>query len=140
MSKTSGDKPEVPPNIKEFNEITAVILAELYRAHPKPATIETSRIADILGHKPGDKLPSGHTFQDMEVHTLNWLDQEGGATTEARCALTAKTLGGFQTVGPKLAEAADQSSSETGKHKLAELMGDFFGAFTVSFTKSMAAS
>jgi hypothetical protein len=64
--------PEVPPNIAEFNEITAVILAELYKAHPKPTTIKTVRIAEILGHKPDEKLPSGHTFQDMEAHTLNW--------------------------------------------------------------------
>jgi hypothetical protein len=146
MSVTRRPAMELPPNIKEFNEITAVILAELYKSHPKPATIETNRVAQILGKAPSDVLPSGRTFQDMEVHTLYWLAAEGfvtqmgGLTTAARCTLTARTLAGIKAAGPELAAAADQGSSEAGKQKLTELMGNFFGAFTGSVVKALASS
>ena len=135
---------ELPPNIKEFNEITATILAELYRSHPKPATIETGRVAQVLGVAPTDEMPSRRTFQDMEVHTLHWLAAEGfvthmsGPITAARCTLTARTLAGIRAAGPEFAAAVDQGSSEAGKRKMAEAMGNFFGAFTGSVVKTLA--
>jgi hypothetical protein len=144
LHRTGASMPDIPPNIKEFNEITAVIFAELYRSHPKPATIETTRIAQILGHSPTDILPSGRSFQDMEVHTLHWLDAEGfishmsGSMTASRCTLTARSLGGFKDVGSELAQVAEKGSSAEGKKQIAELMGEFFGSFTGSVIKSMS--
>jgi hypothetical protein len=39
----------IPPNIKEFNEITGVILGEAYKSHPHPKTIDPSHVAQLLG-------------------------------------------------------------------------------------------
>jgi hypothetical protein len=71
-------------NINEFNEITAVILAECYKSHRKATAVHVGRIAQILGVSP--LTPSGWTFQDVCVHTISWLTVEdfiGDATIAA---------------------------------------------------------
>jgi hypothetical protein len=41
-------------------------------------------------------------------------------------------------LGSELADASKQASTESGKTKIAELMGSFFGSFMGSFTKKIA--
>jgi hypothetical protein len=135
---------ELPSNIKEFNEIAAVVLAECYKSHPKGALVDVSTIARILGVPPLDVMPSGRTFQDVYVHTISWLAREDFVKDiglePRRCVLTARSLGGIGTIGPVLSAASNQASSETGKRKIAELMGNFFGSFTGSIVKTIAGS
>src|SRR5271156_6517682 len=103
--KPMTDKKSLPPNIKEFNEISTIILGEVYKSHPHPVTIDPARIATILGVAPSEKLPSGRTFSDMFAHTIAWLAREGvlsdlAAVVPHRATLTAKTLAAMRgTIG-----------------------------------------
>jgi hypothetical protein len=54
---------ELPPNIKEFNEITAVILAECYKSHPKATAVHVGRIAQMLGVSASDVMPQAGRFR-----------------------------------------------------------------------------
>jgi hypothetical protein len=65
--------PSLPPNIQEFNEITAVIFALLYVAHPTPKTLEPEEVAAILGIPVDGTMPSGRTFKDVFAQTVSWL-------------------------------------------------------------------
>jgi len=136
----------VPENIKEFNEITAMILGEIYKSHPHPKTIDPAEIAKLLGVATSDKLPSGRTFNDMFSHTISWLARENfvndlAAILPHRCILTARTLAAMKAdLGPEFADATKEGSSESGKTKIAELMGTFFGAFTGSVVKAFGGS
>jgi hypothetical protein len=139
----TNEKP-VPANIKEFDEITAVILGELYKSHPHPKTIDPAEIARLLGVSPDDKLPSGRTFTDMFFHTLMWLADEGfvndlAAIQPYRCRLTARTLGGMKgNRGSEMIDATNEGSSQAGKMRIAELMGEFWGTFTGAVVKSLS--
>jgi hypothetical protein len=132
------------PNIQEFNEITAIILAELYKTHPHPATIDPAEVAKQLGVSPSDQMPSGKTFTDMFVHTLTWLANEGfvsrhGSIAPYRSNLTARTLAGLKNdLGSQLVDATRNGSSHDGKVALAEMVGSFFGSFTGSIAKALS--
>jgi hypothetical protein len=135
---------ELPPNIKEFREITGVVLSECYKSHPKPTSVHFSKIAQILSRSPSAVMPSGRTFQDICVDSISWLTREDliKETTIApdgspQCNLTARSLGGIKAIGSDLSAVSDPSS-ETGKREIAELMGNFFGAFTGSTVKTLA--
>jgi len=71
------EEKSAPLNIKEFNEISAVILGEIYKSHPHPKLLDLTEIAKLLGMSPNDKLPSGQSFQGMFNHTVSWLGSEG---------------------------------------------------------------
>jgi hypothetical protein len=141
----------LPPNIQEFNEITAVIFAQLYISHPFPKTLEPDEIASVLGMSRSDKMPSGRTFGDVFAHTLGWLISQEfvlalGAHARDRDLLTAKALAAMnvvppalgQSLGAQITEATKEGSSETGKNKMAELIGNFFGGFAASAAKTIA--
>jgi hypothetical protein len=49
----------LPSNIREFNEITAVIFGKLYESFPEPLMIDMNEAATRLGITVLDKLPSG---------------------------------------------------------------------------------
>jgi hypothetical protein len=142
MAKKTATEPL--PNIKEFNEITAVVLAECYKSHPKGALVDVGTIAGKLGVSPLDEMRSGRTFQDVHVHTISWLAREDFVKDiglePRRCVLTARSLGGIGTIGPVLSAASNEASSETGKRKMVELIGNFFGSFTGSVVKTVAGS
>jgi hypothetical protein len=142
--------PILPPNIREFNEITGVIFAELYTVFPMLLDIDADAVAKALGHLLGDKMESGRTFGDVLAHTVGWLASEEfirsfGAHPRERVLLTTKALAAMnavperlnQSVGSQLADAAKQGSSDAGRIKLAELVGSLLGSFTGSAAKSM---
>jgi hypothetical protein len=126
---------KLPPNIEEFNEITAVILSQLYMAHPLPKTLEPDEIADILGGRSTAAMPSGRTFNEVFSHTVAWLVHEGyvypnGAHPRERAQLTDKALVAMNVVPPslgrtrgsELVDATKQASTEAGRGKLSDLV------------------
>ena len=138
-----------PANIREFNEITGVIFAQLYAAFPDLIDINPDTIARVLGHSPQDKLQSGRTFMAMLSLTAGWLASEGfihpfGDHPRSRVGLTSKALAAMNAVpeklsasfGSQITEAVKEGSSEAGKRKLAELVGSLLGSFAGSITKS----
>jgi hypothetical protein len=141
----------LPPNIQEFNEITAVIFAQLYICHPLPKNLEPDEVASVLGKSRSEILPSGRTFNDVFSHTLGWLVSQDfvlplGAHNRERDLLTAKALTAMnvvppslgQSLGTQITEATKEGSSDTGKSKIAELMGNFFGSFAASAAKTIS--
>jgi NAD(P)-dependent dehydrogenase (short-subunit alcohol dehydrogenase family) len=140
---------ELPPNIKEFSEITAVIFSLLYESFPVDRNLDPIEIAKAL--KISDinaNLPSGRSFNVVLIHTLGLLIREGfvhsyGNIQRERCVLATKATAVMNVVPPQLKRPfatelnqAIQNSKDEGR--LAALMGDFFGSFAGSFWKSMA--
>ena len=139
-----------PANIREFNEITGVIFAQLYAAFPDLVDINVDRVAEILGHSRQDKLKSGRTFAPMLSLTAGWLASEGfihpfGDHALSRVCLTAKALAAMNVIpeklggslGSQITDAAKEGTSEAGKRKLAELVGSLLGSFVGSVTKAL---
>jgi hypothetical protein len=140
---------QLPANITEFNELTAVIFALLYDAHPLPKTLEPSEIADILGGSPTGTMPSGRTFNDVFAHTLSWLVHEkyiysNGVHPRERAQLTDKALTAMNVVPPSLGrsrgseliDATKQASTEAGRGKLSGLVA----AVVEGITKAVLSS
>jgi hypothetical protein len=141
---------KLPPNIREFNEITGVVFAQLYAVFPMIQDIDAEVVARALGHSLGDKLESGRTFGDVLAHTVGWLTSEEfirsfGAHPRQRVLLTTKALTAMNAIpekldrpiGPQLTEVVERGSSQEGKVRLAELVGTLFGSFTGSVAKSL---
>ena len=63
----------VPPNVKEFSEITAVIFYQLYASFPVDRDLNPDDVAGVLGVSISDILPSGRTFNIIFINTLGWL-------------------------------------------------------------------
>jgi hypothetical protein len=142
--------PELLPNIKEFNEITAVIFAQLYVSFPIDLKLEPVEVGKALGVSESSTLPSGRAFNEMFSHTLVRLIREGfvdsyGTYPRERCVLTTKAMTVMnvippnlkQPLGSELREAAENGASAANKSRMAELIGDFFGSFTGSVWKSL---
>jgi len=69
---------KLPPNMQEFNEITAVIFGQLYIAFPVGEGIDIDRVAKVLGLADRrQQMPSGRPFNEVFVQTLGWLIAEG---------------------------------------------------------------
>ena len=148
------DSKLLPSNIREFNEITAVIFAKLYVLFPEPVFIDIGEAAKVLGISSAtNELRSGRTFGDVFSHTLTWLIEEGFITTRPstprpRCVLTTKALTVMNLIPPNLTkslgtqimEATKNGSSESGKSEMVGLMGNFFGNFVGSMTKTIMGS
>ncbi len=130
----------VPPHIQEFNEITAVIFSQLYISHPMPKTLDPAEVASTLGIAASETMPSGRTFNDVFAHTLSWLITQGFVHSHGhprdRCILTDKALTAMNVVPPslnqsrgsELVDASRQATSETGKNRIAELVGTVLGS------------
>ena len=150
---TRGEKNNTaapPPNIKEFNEITAVIFSQLYGAFPVERDLDPAGIARVLGASTSTDLPSGRSFNTVFIHTLGLLIREGfvhsyGHLHRERCVLATKAMAVMNGVPPQLkrpfaaelTEATKNGSSDANKRKMVELMGNFFGSFTGSVLKTM---
>jgi hypothetical protein len=144
--------PKLPPNMQEFNEITAVIFGQLYDAFPVPQNVDIDQIAKVLGLADRQQqMSSGRPFNEVFVHTLGWLLREGfvrseGNIAQERVVLATKAMTVMniappslsQPLGSQLADAAKDGSSEHAKSKMAELMGEFFGSLLGSLTKHMS--
>jgi hypothetical protein len=139
------------PNIREFNELTGAIFAQLYEAFPDLRDLNLEATAKILGRSIDEKLESGRPFRVMFTLTAGWLASEGfthafgdhpcsrvGLTTKALVAMNAVPEKLHQPLGAQLTEAAKQESN-AGRLKLAELMGTFFGSAVGTATKSLGA-
>jgi hypothetical protein len=137
----------LPPNIQEFNEITAVIFSQLYISHPFPKTLEPTDIAAVLGTSLHEKMPSGRTFNDVFSHTLAWLVHQGfvsalGSHMRERDLLTDKALSAMnvvppslsQTRGAELVDATRQATSTDGKSRIAKLVGNMIGGIIETMT------
>jgi len=135
----------LPPNIQEFNEITAVIFAQLYNAHPFPKDLDPDEVASVLAISRADKMPSGRIFNDVFAHTVSWLTNQGfvfscGAHPRERAILTAKTLTAMNVVPPslnqsrgsELVDATKQASSATGRNTITEHVGTLIGSIIKS--------
>jgi hypothetical protein len=143
-------EPKIPPIIREFNEVTGVIFAQLYAAFPDLIDINADAVAQTLGHSLQDRLESGRTFGVVLSLTAGWLASEGfihafGDHARSRVCLTAKALAAMNAVPEKLdasfgiqiTEAAEQGKSEDGKLKLGELVGSLLGSFAGSAAKAI---
>lgn len=87
---------------------------------------------------------------NMFAYTLSWLVHQGyvaahGTMNHERAFLTDKAFAAMnivpdfgQTLGSQLVNATEEASSETGKNKIAELVGSFFGSLIGSATKSLS--
>jgi hypothetical protein len=141
---------ELPPNVKEFNEITAVIFSMLYRSFPVARDLDQAEIAAVLGVAPLANLPSGRSFHYVFIGTLGLLLHENfvhryGNLHHERCVLSTKAMIAMNVTPPQLtqsfaeelSEATGNGSSDASKRKMAELMGNFFGSFDGSIWKSM---
>jgi hypothetical protein len=141
---------KLPANIREFNEITGVIFAQLYAVFPGIQDINADAVANALGRSLNDKMESGRTFGEVLAYTVGWLVSEQfirsfGAHPRERVLLTTKALAAMnavpeklnQSLGSQIADAAMQGSSNEGRLKLSELVGTFFGSFAGSAAKSI---
>lgn len=126
---------KLPPNIEEFNEITGVIFAELYAAHPIAQTLDIDRIAKLLGRERVGQLASGRKFDEVFANTLPWLMHEeylfsDGNILREKVRLTEKALVAMNAVpsslgrsrGSELVEATKQASTDAGRSKLVEII------------------
>jgi hypothetical protein len=148
--KETMTDPKLRSNIREFSEIPGVIFSQLYESFPILRDIHPDEVARTLGLSPDGKMPSGRMFSDVLARTISWLDSEGfihgaGLLPRQRVVLTAKALSAMSAVPPnlsrplgsELADAASHASSETGKNKIVELVGNFVGSVLGSATKTI---
>jgi hypothetical protein len=143
---------ELPPNLQEFNEITAVIFSQLYLTFPIPRAMHPEFAAHMLGlPDQRHEMSSARTFEKVFAQTLKWLVDEGFVRGEGLVGidgvvLTTKGLAAMNVVPPslsrplgsELADATEQASTEAGKRKLTELIGELFGSALGSFTKNIS--
>jgi hypothetical protein len=141
---------ELPPTMQEFNEITAVIFGKLFERFPVARKFSPDEVATVLGLADiRQQMPSGLLFKEAFASTMDWLINEGfvrysgaqpGAvvlTTKGMAAMNIVPPSLSRPLGSELADASKQASTESGKTKIAELMGSFFGSFMGSFTKKI---
>jgi hypothetical protein len=144
MTETS----KLPPNIREFNDITAIIFSQLYISFPVPRSLSPDEIALLLAIKRTDQLESGRPFNEVFAHTLQRLIKEGyieslGLIPTDRCVLTTKAMAAMnvtperleQPLGSELNEITKDAAPD--KSRIAQWMGDFIGAFTGAMVKSI---
>jgi hypothetical protein len=143
---------KLPPNMQEFNEITAVIFSQLYPAFPVGQNIDIDEVAKALGlPNRREMMPSGRPFNDIFINTLGWLIREEfvrsqGNLPSERVVLTHKAIAVMNAIPPRLSEplgqqittVANDTTSASGKTKIGEVMGEFFGSALGSFTKNMS--
>lgn len=151
MTAKTTKATELPPNVKEFNEITAVIFSHLYQSFPVARDLSQAEIGRALGVPDATTaLPSGQSFHLVFISTLGLLLHEGfvhhyGNLNHERCVLTTKAMAIMNVTPPRLRqpfateldEAIRGRASDASRRKLAELMGNFFGSFTGSIWRSM---
>ena len=146
---------EIAPNIDEFNQIAALVFAQLYREFPVVVDIDQGAIAKAFGVSEGTwgnhMLPSGRSFNVVLSGTIGWLRVEGyivgfGAIPISSVVLTTKGLkamhavpsplkeiiGPVGTVGTELRNATETRSGVLDLSKLGDLIGGVLGGYTKS--------
>ena len=140
---------ETPPNIDEFNQIAALVFAQLYREFPVVVDIDRAAIAKVLGVSQGNwgdhMLPSGRSFNDVLSSTIAWLAVEdytlaAGPHPSSRVVLTTKGLKAMnavpspltETVGTELRKATERASGPVNFSSIGDLIGGVIGGLTKS--------
>jgi hypothetical protein len=141
------DRGSLSPNMREFDEICAVFLSEIYIAHPMPLTPDAEAIAKKLELSSAEAtLPSGRRFEEILEHTAAWLVREGfirdlsPVIGKSEFVLTDKGLratnvrmpslgGAMTTVGNNMVQAtrADVVATSQGRTYLGTLTKFFLG-------------
>jgi hypothetical protein len=109
---------ELPPNMQEFNEITAVIFGRLYASFPTPMSIRPDAIEHALGFQDLQaRMPSGRTFNEVLRHTVQWLTSEDFIRSLhplplERRVLTAKGMAPMNVVPPSLSRPLGSELAE----------------------------
>jgi hypothetical protein len=143
---------ELPPTMQEFNEITAVIFGKLFERFPVARSISPDEVAAVLGLADiRQQMPSGLLFKEAFASTMDWLISEDfiralGPLRSDGIVLTTKGMAAMNIVPPslsrplgsELADASKQASTEGGKTRISQMMGDFWGSLLGSFTKSIS--
>jgi hypothetical protein len=140
---------ETPPNINEFNQIAALIFAQLYREFPVVIDIDRPAIAKALGVSETNwgnyMLPSGRSFDAVLNGTIGWLKADNytigfGAATFQRVILTTKGLQLMNAVPCRLKETVGtelRRATERGGSFDLSSIGDLIGGVIGGFTKSI---
>ena len=103
-----NDATALPPNIQEFNEIVAVVFAQLYILHPVEKTLDPTEIATAIGVV--STLPSGRPFNEVFESTIRWLRREGYISvhdSRERATLTGRAFQAMNAVPPVLKTLKD---------------------------------
>ena len=119
----------VQDNIKQFDEVAAIIFSHLYDQFPSPSGMEMHKLV-------GGKIDTDNLYicpkTNFSKHVVNWLTEEGFIKSSGgnfamynQCVLTAKgldalnatpeSLGGKETVISKLKSGLATGSSEVIK-------------------------
>src|SRR5262249_1823738 len=128
---------ELPPNMQEFNEITAVIFSKLFDAFPVARKINPDEVAALLGLADlRQQMPSGRLFKEVFASTMDWLIREDfirtiGTLPSDGLVLQTKGVAALNAIPPslgrplgsELADATNQASTEAGKRNIARLIG-----------------
>jgi hypothetical protein len=134
----------MPPNMSEFNQLTAIIFTKLYIAFPLVGEIEGEEVARTLGLDSVDStLPSGRKFDEVLRATFDWLANEGyirggpfNLTKTWRGQLTDKGRKTMNVDVPTLGSAGnalvantrpDVVSTAQGRTVLVEVVKKIFG-------------
>ena len=143
-----------PLNIQEFNTITGLIFAQLYKAFPGVEDIDRAGIAKAMGVAGDDwskhKLPSGRSFSDVLSYTIGWLKaeeyikaygphQNAMLTTKGLAATNEVPSGLKESLGTELTKVVEEGStskedftSKLDLSRIGDLIGGVFGGFTKS--------
>src|SRR5260370_14137716 len=112
---------KLPPNMQEFNEITAVIFGQLYIAFPVSEDIDIGRVAKVLGLADRrQEMRSGRPFNEVFIHTLGWLITEGfvrstGHIPQERVVLATKAITVMNVVPPSLSQPLGSQLADAAK-------------------------
>jgi hypothetical protein len=109
-----NDATALPPNIQEFNEIVAVIFAQLYILHPVEKTLDPTEIATAIGVV--STLPSGRPFNEVFESTIRWLRREGYINAHSNDPRERATLTG-RAFGPKKASGQHPRKPEASRRE-----------------------
>jgi|GEM_PF-1178515 len=112
-------KKEIPKNIEIFNHIILFVLIKLYDAFPSPIDLDSISIGFDARPDENDK---DELWKSTEIsgHTIDWLEQEGFMTVEAKPIMgrpyysgVRLTLKGLTLLGYTPASALDEKNRET---------------------------
>jgi hypothetical protein len=137
-----------PANIQEFNQIAALVFAQLYKAFPDLVNINRPAIAVAMGAEEQNwnsyVLASGRSAQAVISLTVGWLASEGYTkffgdhpadrvmlTTRGLAAMNAMPSGLGQTVGTALVRATQGDAFDRSK------IGDLIGGVIAGIAKQI---
>jgi hypothetical protein len=142
----------VPANIAEFNQIVALVFAQLYAAFPVAVPhIDRDGIAAALDIPPGTwathMLPSGRSFSEVMAYTFAWLASQNyivasGSHPAERVVLSDKGLAALNAVPEKLSGSIGSqlvTKARSGNWGgIGDLVGSVLGSAAGSYQKAIS--